>query len=261
MFNLKFEVNDLELIDSLKNFDIDVQRYINWYLSQVYQDLAKKHSRQWTYVTPPGDKRRNIYKRSGKLRSDLSDARYVKKIGENEWEAGFNIRPGSYLHIHAGYRDDPPTTIKSLGNSQMFLGKMAIPLRAALSSGGIPKIMTPRVMNSLLILPFHVLQAGKLDGGKKTGAKPLNDRKNLNDFKRGKVTVDFAGENTSKFHANSLIVCKKSGRKFIPLYVLAKEVKIPKRIFIKESMEDHYDDFYNKLDEAVMKAINGKQRI
>jgi hypothetical protein len=242
---------DKDFANNLDRFGIDIEKYIRWYLSQVYQDLAKQHSRKYTYVTPPGRNRSNIYLRSGQLRKDLSDARYVKQNNSQEWEAGFNIRPGSYLHIHAGERTDAPVLVKTLGNSSMFLGRMAIPLRAALNTNGTPKAITPRMMDNLLILPFHVLMAGKFDKGKKKGGKPLNSRKMLGEFKRGTTRVDFSGEDTKKFNPNSLIVMKKSGRKFIPLYVLAKEVKIPKRIFIGEKMDKYYDELWNKLNDAV----------
>jgi hypothetical protein len=248
---IEFDGKDIEQLTSL---NIDVEKYIRWYLSQVYQALAKQHSKRWSYITPPASRRSNIYLRTGKLRSDLSSARYIKKISDDEWEAGFNIRPGSYLAIHAGYRDDPPTTITARGSSSLFMGRMAIPLRAALTSNGTAKNLTPRAMNNILILPFHVWQSGQFGKDKKSSAKPMNDRKMLNIFKKG-ARADFAGEDIHKFHENSLIVCKLSGRKFIPMYVLAHQVKIPKRIFIKEKMDDYYDKLYDKLNDAIEKAM------
>lgn len=254
MFKVTFDTNAAQLEADFRNVNLDVEKYVRQYINKVYQAIAKQHSRKWTYITPPGDKRKNIYLRTGKLRDDLSRSRYVTKTGQDQWEGGFNIRPGSYLSIHAGYRDDPPLVVHTLGSSSMFLGRMTIPLRAALNANGTPKSFTARTFNNLLILPFHVLQSGKFGNQKVPGHKPMNDRKMLNFFKRG-TKVDFSGEDTKKFHENSLIVCKKSGRKFIPLYVLAKTIRIPKRIFIKEKMDDYYDDVYNKLQEAIEKAL------
>lgn len=254
MFKITFDTNAAQLEADFNNIHLDVEKYIREYINKVYQAIIKQHSRRWTYVTPPGNKRKNVYLRTGKLRDQLSRSRYYKKVGADEWEAGFDVKPSSYLSVHVGYRDDPPVTVHSLGRSDVFLGRMTIPLRAALNANGSPKSFTARTLNNLLILPFHVLQSGKFGNSKVPGYKPINDRRMLRFFKKG-MKVDFSGEDTKKFHDNSLIVCKKSGRKFIPLYVLAKTIHIPKRIFIKEKMDEYYDDVYNKLNDAIEKAL------
>ena len=261
MFKVSFAFDDQELLDKInaagRDADVMMQKYVTWYLNQVYGALAKQHGRKWSYTTPPGDRRKNVYLRSGKLRQDLSDSRFVRKTGDGEFEAGFDIRPGSYLNVHVGERGDPPTIIGALGSSSLFLGRMTIPLRAALNSNGTAKVMTPRVFDQILILPFHVLMEGGYKKGKnpQKGKKPINNRKMLNAFKKGQLKVDFSGEDLGKFHPNSLIVMKQSGRRLIPLFVLAKQIKIPKRIFIGEKMEDYYDALWNKLNDAVEALI------
>jgi hypothetical protein len=220
VFKFYVSKDDIEkLHDDFENIELDVQKHIQWYINQVYEALRKQHTKAYTYTTPPGSARKNLYLRSGKLRNALRESKYVKKISEDEWEAGFNIRPGTYLDLHVGERGDPPTAIKSLGRSDIFLGRMTIPLRAALNSNGTPRIMSARSLNNILILPFHVLESGEFGSDKsKMKKKPLNNRKILGEFKRGKLRVDFSGEDTSKFNPNSLIVCKKSGRRLVPLF-------------------------------------------
>lgn len=226
-------------------------------MNKVYADLSKQHGRQYTYITPPGDKRRNVYKRSGRLLQDLKASRYAVQTSPTSWEGGFNIQPSSYLAIHAGFRGDPPTRISATGSSNLFMGRMAIPLRAALNENGTPKILNPRVMGQLLILPAKTLIAGKFEGKRtRKGTKPMNNRKILGMFASGKLKADFSGEDVGKFNDYSLIVCKVSGRKLIPMFVLAKEVRIPKRIFPMESMEKYWDGLYNDLEDAVHFAIS-----
>jgi hypothetical protein len=246
-----------EVARGLRHFDIDALKYLNSYMAQVYAELSKQHGRPFQYVTPPGDKRRNVYKRSGQLLQELKASRYARKTGPNTWEGGFEIPPSSYLAIHAGNKDDGPTIIKATGSSSLFWGRMAIPLRAALNSDGTPKILNPRMMGQMLILPAKVLLAGKFEGKRtKKGVKPKNNPVLLRMFSSGGLKVDFSGEDTKKFHDYSLIVCKVSGRKLIPMFVLAKEVRIPKRIFIGETMEKYEQDLYNQLADAVDSALS-----
>lgn len=257
MFKIQIDKSEIQkLADDLDDIKLDVEKHLQWYINQVYASLAKQHGRRWTYQTPPTS-RKNVYLRSGRLRSMLRQAKYVKKIHGDTWEAGFRIRPGTYLDIHVGERDEPPTVINALGTSNTFLGRMTIPLRAALNSNGTPKALTPRTMNNLLILPFHVLESRQFGNEKKPGYKPINDRKILSDFRRGKLKVDWNGENTKKFHPNSLIVCKRSGRRLVPLFVLAKQVKIPKRIFIGEKMRQYEDRLWQRLNNEIDKKFRG----
>jgi hypothetical protein len=254
LFRIIFDSNLQEVAKSLEGSNIDVQRIIQWYINQVYAALYKQHSRNYVYVTPPGSARRNIYKRSGTLLLELKNSKYAQKNSSDEWEAGFKIRPGTYLDLHAGYIDDPPTVIRSAGRSSAFLGRMIIPLRAALNADGAPKRFSARTFNQILILPFKTLQEGTFSG-KSKGGKPINNRKLLGQFRRGNLRADFSGEDTSKFHAYSLIVMKVSGRRLIPLYVLAKEVRIRKRIFIQEKMEDYLDALYDRIQLQADKLV------
>ena len=241
MFKVRFDTSAIEAFaKDAKGVELDVQRVVSWYINKVYSELYKQHSKPYTYVTPPGSRakyvknmsgsdRKNVRKISGKLLNDLKNSKYSRKNG-NQYEAGFNIRPGSYLSIHVGEPNDPPTKLYPGQKGQTFKGKILIPLKGALNANGRVKPITASNIARMKILPFHV--ATKIS------------------------SVDFSGEDTKKFHKFSLIIFKSSGRRLIPMYVLASKIEIPKRIFIGEKLLKYYDDLYDKLDQEIEKELN-----
>lgn len=241
MFKVTFDTREIEsFAKGAKGVDLEVQKSINWYINKVYADLYKQHSRGYTYVTPPGARRKrvaemsgsdrkNLRKRTGRLLADLKKAKYSRKAGDF-WEAGFNIRPGSYLNVHVGERTDPPTRFLPSQKGPTFKGRILIPLRAALNANGTVKPITASNLAKMRIMPFHIAA----------------------DSQR----VDFSGEDKSKFKEYSLIIFKSSGRKLIPLYVLAKKIDIPKRVFLGEKMLKYYDDLYDRLDADIERELN-----
>lgn len=243
MFKVTFDTREIEeFAKGAKGVELEVQKSINWYINKVYADLYKQHSTPYTYVTPPGAKRKmvshmsgsdrkNLRKRTGKLLADLKRAKYGKKVGDT-WEAGFSIRTGSYLSIHVGDRNDPPTKFVAGQKGPTFKGRILIPLRAALNSNGTVKPITASNLAKMRMLPFKVA----IDSSK----------------------VDFTGEDTRKFHDYSLIIFKSTGRKLVPLYVLAKRIEIPKRVFVGEKMLKYYDDLYDRLDADIERELNKK---
>jgi hypothetical protein len=243
LFKVTFDTSAIEsFAKSAKGIELDVQKIVNWYINKVYAELYKQHSTPYSYVTPPGARRKrvvemsgrdrkNLRKRSGRLLGDLKNSKYAKKSGDT-WEAGFEIRRGSYLNLHVGDKTDPPTKLIAGQAGPTFKGRILIPLRAALNSNGTVKPITASNLAKMKILPFNV--AAKMS------------------------KVDLDGEDTSKFFKWSLIIFKSSGRKLIPLYVLAKKIEVPKRVFIGEKMLKYYDDLYDKLDEEIEKELNRK---
>ncbi len=241
MFRVRFDTSAVEnFAKNAKGVELDVQKAINWYINKVYADLYKQHSRPYTYVTPPGARRKyvssmtgsdrkNVRKVSGKLLTDLKNSKYGRKVGNN-YEAGFNIRRGSYLSIHVGEPTDPPTKFLPGQKGQTYKGRILIPLKAALNADGRVKPVTAASIARMRIMPFHV--ASKVS------------------------SVDFSNEDTKKFNKFSLVIFKSSGRRLIPMYVLARKIEIPKRIFIGEKLLKYYDDLYDRLDYEIEKELN-----
>jgi hypothetical protein len=62
------------------------------------------------------------------------------------------------------------------------------------------------------------------------------------------------GENLFKLR-KSLILGIRRGRKIVPYFILAREVRIPKRIFIQESMDQFREEFFAQLDKQVENAL------
>lgn len=227
MFSVRFDTRAAEqFAKETKKVDVDIQKAVNWYINQVYRDLARQHGRRYSYITPPGSKRINVYKRTGKLLEDLKDSKYTTKRA-NEWEAGFRIRKGTYLYkFHVGERGDKETfRAGDVPQNQRFAGKVLIPLRAGLNANG-----TIRPIQAHMNLRFRQFQFMKKS--------------------------DFAGEDLSKFHEHSMIIYKISGRKRIPMYVLAKKFTVPKRIHIDEKMLKYYDDLYDRIDHMIEVELN-----
>lgn len=242
MFKVTFNTSAIEAFaKDAKGIELDAQKIVNWYINKVYAELYKQHSRSYTYTTPPGARRKyvnqmggsdrkNLRRRSGRLLEALKNAKYTTRLGEGSYEAGFRIRPGTYLNIHVGEPDDAPVKLTPAQVGRTFKNRIVIPLRAGLNANGSMKPVTASAMAKMKILPFHV-------------AADLS-------------SVDFSGEDKSKFKEFSLILFKKSGRKLIPMYVLAKKIEIPKRMFIGEKMAQYHDDLYHKLDLEIDKQLN-----
>jgi hypothetical protein len=242
LFKVTFDTSSIEhFAKNAKGIELDVQKIINWYINKVYADLYKQHSSPYAYVTPPGARkkrvsemsgrdRKNLRKRTGRLLADLKNAKFTRKTDSGTWESGFNIRRGSYLNLHVGERTDAPTKLLAGAAGPTFKGRILIPLKAALNPNGTVKPITASSLAKMKILPFHV-------------ASEMN-------------RVDMGTEDPTKFHKFSLIIFKSSGRKLIPLYVLAKKIEIPKRVFIGEKMLQYYDDLYDKLDDEIEKQLN-----
>jgi hypothetical protein len=225
MFKVTFDTRGFETAFPGKEIEKEIEKAVNWYINQVYRDLSKQHGRRWTYVTPPGDKRKNVRKRTGKLLNDLKRAKYGRRQG-NTWQAGFNIDRGSYLYrFHVGDPGEEETFTRSDVPPNLRYGRgLLIPLRAALNANGTPK--------------------------------PISGRQNLK-MARGSLfsTADLAGEDAAKLE-NSIIVYKQSGRRKIPMYIFAKKFTVPKRVFVREKMIKYYDELYDRLDDEIEKALN-----
>jgi hypothetical protein len=231
MFTIEFDKSDIEA--NVKDFekipqDIDkeIEKAVRWYINQVYASLYKQHSRPYTYGTPPLLERSVLRKRSGGLLSELKNNRFVRKSDDKTWETGWLIPRGSYLFVHAGNPGEK-TVIRARGEY------MVIPLRAALNADGTPKKMSPRQWVGL-----KKYRVGNI-----------------------RARIDFSGENAAKFHDNTWILAKPIGvaysgaRRYIPYYILARQVTIRKRLFIQQRMEDYYDELYNRLDTVIARRL------
>lgn len=233
MFSVRFDTRPAEqFAKNTKKVDIDVQKAVNWYINQVYRELSKQHGRRYTYITPPGSKRLNVYKRTGKLLSELRDSKYViSRRSTGTWEAGFRIRKGSYLYkFHVGEPGEKETFRSGdVPSNQRFGGKVLIPLRAGLNANGTIKPIQARM--NLRMRQFQFMRK-----------------------------QDFVGEDLSKFHEHSLIIYKIVGRKRVPMYVLVKKFTVPKRIHINEKMLKYYDDLFDRIDHMIEVELNKAYR-
>ena len=231
MFSVKFDTNAQELFArEIKEVEIDIGKSVNWYINQVYRDLARQHGVRYTYTTPPGSERKVLRKRTGKALETLKQSKYARKTG-NVWEAGFNIPRGSYLaRFHVGEPGESERfSVNDVPSNQRYRGRVLIPLKAGLNSNGTIKALTGR--QNVRVKQFQFMRKG-----------------------------DFTGENLSKFHKHSLIVYKQSGRRRIPLYVLATHFTVPKRVNVSQKMVKYYDDLYDRIDHEIEKQLNKKNR-
>lgn len=238
----RYKIDHSEIRAAIKNFEsvqeIDTKKEAVWFINQIYRDLSRKHGKRYSYVTPPGSERTNLRVRSRKLLQYLSDSRFVRTT-RNSVTVGFDIPKGdpkgNYLGVHATDRGGSPFNLTAANAKYIYQTKTAgtrilIPLRAGMKSDGTPKPITGRSRDKIKAMPY-----GKLVG---------------------KSGVDWNGENTKKFHAKTVILYKINGRKIIPMYVIAKKARIPKRMFIGAAMDRNIDKFYNRLETQIEKALD-----
>lgn len=238
MFRIKIDSSELKRVRGQLGSvrDIDAQNAVNWYLAQVYRASYRKHSKNYTYTTPPAYERINLRKRSGNLLNQLKNSRYSSVTGTTV-SGGFAIPKGnpkgSYLGIHVddtiggskpAYRMRPREA-KHTYTTAKGEQRILIPLAAA-QGKPIPRKLSARQQRDLIALPFKIAE------------------------KR----ASFAGEN-KRFHANAVIVLKKSGRRYIPMYLIAKTAKIPRRLKLAKLMHDNQKELHNRLEVLVNREI------
>lgn len=239
----RFYIDTSDIRRNIRNFEkieeIAVLKEVNWYLNQVYGYLAKKHGTRYSYITPPGRERLNLRIRSRRLLNTLRDSRFTEQRGDT-YVAGFSIPEGNpkgnYLGVHVGEDESTPPFKLTPNNAKHTFSykdsqRILIPLRAALNSDGTVKGITPRHAGAYKVMPFAV-------------AKTLSP---------------FTGENKSKFHDGTLIVYKTSGRRIIPMYILARKASIPRRILLAPAMEKYLDKFYARIDTQIERELNRVQ--
>lgn len=242
MFNVSFDYSDISDFQrelDRGTFDIAVEKALKTYLSKVYADLAKQHGRRYTYETPPANRRSNLRMRTRGLLNELRDARFITKNGDTI-TGGFKIRKGSILWTHEG-SEDPEDTIIYPSSGEY----LTIPLKAAMASDGSTKRITARTFSQMrkFLIVDHIQPREKHE---KSGSKIIP------------ITVDqlkAPGENLFKLR-KSLILGIRRGRKIVPYFILAREVHIPKRIFIQASLEKFEEEFFNQLDKQVERMLS-----
>lgn len=240
-YRFRFDYSDLR--KAVNNFnsvkEIDVIKEVNWYLNQVYRDLSRKHGKRYTYVTPSAPERKNLRVRSRTLLNNLKASRFTRQNG-NSVTAGWDIPTGNpkgnYLGVHVGETESDapfrltPQNAKYTYTTKKGEKRILIPLRAGMDSQGRPKPITGRIRANMRAAPFRVIEK-------------------RSDFVWG-------GEDKKKFHANTVILYRRSGRKKVPMYVIVKKARIPKRLLLGPAMDKHADAFYDRLESQIQKQLD-----
>lgn len=236
----RFKIDYSEIRGAIKNFEsvqeIDLIKEVNWYINQVYRDISKTHGRRYSYVTPPGTARKNLRIRSRKLLNDLKASRFTR-TSRNSVTAGWDIPKedpkGTYLGIHVNETgsDSPyqltPNKAKHTYTTRKGEKRILIPLRAGMLPNGQPRPLTGRVADKIKTMPFSVAE----------------------------TRLNWTGEDTRKFHARTIVLYKVSGRKKIPMYIIAKQSRIPRRLMLGPTMDKHRDAFYQRIESQIEKAL------
>lgn len=238
----RFKMDYSELQAAIRNFEsvqeIDVITEVNWYLNQVYRDLSRKHGKRYTYVTPPGDRRTNLRVRTGRLMQELKNSRFTRST-KNSVTAGWDIPEGNprgnYLGIHVADKEGAskyvltPAKAKQTYTTKKGEKRILIPLRAGMNSNGTPIPLTGRLKSKVRAIPF------------KAAAES-----------RG---FEWSGEEKRKFHANTIVIYRNEGRKKVPMYIIVKQARIPRRLLLGPAMDKHKDAFYKRLEMKIDKAL------
>lgn len=237
----RFKIDHSEISGAIKNFEsvkeIDLIKEVNWYINQVYRDLSRRHGTRYSYVTPPGSDRKNLRVRSRKLLNDLRDSRFTK-VSRNKVTAGWDIPKGDpkgqYLGVHVNETgsDSPfrltPNNAKHTYTTKKGEKRILIPLRAGMGPNGQPKPITGRNSGKLKTMPFSV----------------------------AKDRLDWSGEDKKKFRARTIVIYKVSGRRKIPMYIIVKKARIPRRLLLGPTMEKHREAFFQRVESQIDKALN-----
>lgn len=241
MFRFKMDYSELRrAVDRLERVqEIEILKEVNWYLNQVYAYLYKKHSKRYSYITPPGTERLNLRVRSGKLLNELKNSRFTrsnKAYVTAGWDIPSGNPKGNYLGIHTGETaNDPKYTLTPAKAKYTYTTKkgekrILIPLRAGMRPDGSPKPITGRVRDKMKVMPF---EATLRTSG-----------------------FDWSGEQKSKFRAKTIVLYKIQGRRKIPMYIIIKQARIPRRLLLGPAMDRYRDKFYERLQKRVDRVIN-----
>lgn len=200
------------------------------FLNLVYARIYKKHSTPYSYMTPVGNtgRRQRLRKRSGKLLNTIKNSRYMRQLKSDLIEVGFELPsndPRVVINTTANSDSNPRSDriIKADGAA------MTIPLREALHSNGTKKKRSMRNWGSSI--------------------KTTTVEKALQ-FGVNKEPFSLNGE---KLHPKSRIVCIRKGGTWVPLYLLVRKVKVPRRMDISEDFDYVWD---TQIDNLVVKEFD-----
>lgn len=241
MYRFKMDYRDLRSAVSRleKVQEVEIIKEVNWYLNQVYAHLYKKHSRRYTYTTPPGTERTNLRMRQGRLLQQLKASRFVtsdRNSVTGGWNIGEGNPKGNYLGIHvAENAGDPkyhltPSKAKHTYTTKKGEKRILIPLRGGQNVDGTLKPITGRIQGKLRVMPYAA-----------TLRTP---------------GFDWSGEKKSKFRAKTIILYKVQGRRKIPMYIIVKQARIPRRLLLGPAMDKYREAFYNRLEKRVQRAVD-----
>lgn len=238
----RFKIDYRELSAAVRNFrsvkEIEILKEVNWYLNQVYHDLSRKHGKRYSYITPPGSERLNLRIRSRRLLGRLAAARFTTSTRNSVvagWDVGEGNPKGNYLGVHvAEYEDDAPYHLTPAKAKYTYTTKsgskrILIPLRAGMNSDGSPKPLTGRIKGKIRVMPFEATL--KTPG------------------------FDWSSENKSKFRAKTIVLYKVQGRRKVPMYIIVKQARIPRRLLLGPVMDKYKDKFYERLEKQIDKAL------
>jgi hypothetical protein len=284
---IKFNVNtdDLKLFAIALREGIDMSKVLDSYVKGLRNLAHKKHSRPYGYRTPtigmaaqsggatgvtPGG-RTNLRKRTGRLSSALKNSYYARKQSNVKYEVGYNlntlysIAPHARQHINKNISGE--ITEKTYYPRRKYF---YIPLKAAQNPDGTLKIKEP--VMSAYREGFLDRESDSNWGKKIFTFKTTNKRdygtETIKYIKASytdiKNTVDFSGEDTSKFHDYSQILYNPRDNK--PYFVLAKKIKIPNRLTLAKDLNDAvnspkgYNTLNTKIEQAIAAHMNKLRR-
>lgn len=184
-------------------------------LNATYARIYRKHSSPYSYFTPVDKNRqsarKNLRRRSGRLLNLIKNSRFMRQLRSDTIEMGFDLKTNeprlvsNVKNVEKGGGDFK--NIKADGPA------MTIPLKEALYSNGTKRRRSMRAWGS----------------GIKTTTVEIALEKGI----KGEP-FSLNGET---LHPKSRIVCIKKGETWVPLYLLVRKVRIPKRMDISEDFD------------------------
>lgn len=234
--------------------DFDYEEFMYAWSKDVTNAVAHSHSRKYSYTTPPASDRVKLRKRSGRIAQAIKAGRRFHRLAPDAFAIEFDINIMRQVAPYIGYHLDTSYTGKN--KSKFYRDSnddyILIPLRGALNSDGTLAI-DPPITNVLWNTKAPTSYALDTDDSDEPYAYMRDGffwvrYKDIDHF-----NIDVSGENTSKFHDNTLLVCLDG----TPCFIAAKTVEIPLRLKLGKEVKYYFDrpSGYGSLDTRLEKEL------
>lgn len=242
--DIKKWVAELKKISSSAADGVDYEKVLDMWSREVAREIAKKHGRRYSYVTPPASDRVNLRRRSGRILAAIKAGRYLQKYSQNDYAVVFDVdtmlqyAPHLEPHLDDTYKGTKYSDFYRAADGDYIY----IPLKAALDSQGELAVAAPRGKQTLI-------KGKKPRIPRNSRSQDLNEgaAEPWHDFKLGYMwtihedsdywNIQINEEDASKFRPHSIILSDHG----IPYFVAAKTIEIPRRLKLFKDIKYFYD--------------------